>query len=255
MRTTFAIPAFVLLSLIVHEARAIVPATTFSDGSFDDSQWSFTSIANDTGDGSVLSTQVLTGGNPDEYREVNNLVVTGAAQTRTTVVGLHVFDSAIYDPSIQGGIESISFSIDFVNIDVFGNGERYGPAIVQGGQTFVNPSDTSLLRTRENGTQQFVWQSLSPVLFEQSDFIKVDTTMDNLNDPSTQPDFSTSGSPMTLGFFTFNTNPAGLSEGFTSSLTVGYDNWEVAVNTVPEPATSTLALAALCLAMSKRRAL
>ena len=86
MRTTHAVSALVFSCLFVSTAFAIGPTTTFSDGGFDDSQWTFTSIANDSGDGFVLSSQIAAGGNPDEYREVTNSVVTSVAQTRNTVV-------------------------------------------------------------------------------------------------------------------------------------------------------------------------
>lgn len=254
MRITSATSFVFVLNISASTALALAPTTIFTDGEFNDTDWTITSIANDSGDGFVLSSQVSTGGDPNEYREVANYLVTGATQTRNSVMGLHILDSAIYDPLIQNGIGLIEFSIDYMNYsDVYGNGERYGPALLQDGQVFVGGPAAILLRTREFGTQEFVWQSVSSITFGEGEFFKVDTAIENLIDYSAHPDFSASASPMTFGFFTFNSNPPGLDEGFTSFMTVGYDNWEIRIDPIPEPATCTLALAVLCLAMKRRK--
>lgn len=238
----FALRLCVISILLNGNLLLVSAGTLFFDGYFDDDQWDFYSIANATGDGYVVSSRTGEGGHPDAYRQVINYVVTSALQTRTSVVGLHVNSAAVYDPSEQGAIKAITFSLDYMNSrNAYGNGQRFGPALVQDSRIYLGVSSGIIqkyLRTRAHGTQPLVWQRINPTSFGEHDFVMVDTSAENLAAADAQPDFSIAGSPITFGFFTFNTNPPGLSEEFTSFITVGYDNWEINVRSTAKPADS-----------------
>ena len=224
-------------------------SSTFSDGVFDPLDWDLTVVVNDNGGGNVPVQQINSGGNPDEFRRVTTFVETTTAGHRSTIFGFHEFKSSIYDPSVSGAIASLDFSIDFMNIDVHGNGQGFALAVEQGGDIYF----AGVNHTTAAGFMLNTWQSLSTPEIVASDFELVDLSVDNLRDPTIHPDFSSSGSPIVFGFHTRDTIPPNVPVGIFAELDVGYDNWSVEITPVPEPTTCTLALVALSWAIGRRR--
>ena len=201
---------------------APIYSISFSDGIFTDSDWTLENMP--TGASAQSGAQVASGGNPGEFRQVNTISnsFTYMANLRTAFT---------YDPSVSGAISFIDWGIDTKNISAFGLGMGYGLAIKQGGNYYGGPHNIT-------GSTNFNWNSLSQTGLSASSF--------NLNIfGSGSPDFSASGGLMTFGFFTSNGNAAGIS--------VGYDNFRVSINPVPEPIATPILVAGIVAAMRRKK--
>ena len=111
-------------------------AVTFSDGTFDNSNWSIDLVTVGPG-GSITGTQVNSGGNPGDYRYVLlNLVPSGGI---SVVFGFHKPIGATFNPSVSGSITSISYSLDYKNFATSFAGQGFGLTISQNGK-FYRPS-------------------------------------------------------------------------------------------------------------------
>lgn len=192
-------------------------STSFVDGIFSDANWTSAKAFDSTPSAAATFTasQVASGGNPGEYRQVTMTLGQG-----TIIVG-HLNPMAVYMPSTQGPIGSISYSYDVreFNPPFPGAAVNYALLLLQNGtyyvptstdtfsntDTWVNVGNTNLTATQFSNLYQGVWQlpGTGP----------------------THPDFSASGAPITLGYFSANTN-TGVSPISTSS---GIDNWSVSV--------------------------
>jgi hypothetical protein len=93
-----------LLTFAIGASTAI--AVTFSDGTFNDADWtsSLQVLEGPFSSVSHTETQVASGGNPDAYRL--NIREWGFG-TRAAVYNLNSL--AVYDPSTQGAIASVNF--------------------------------------------------------------------------------------------------------------------------------------------------
>lgn len=215
--------ANIILGIICAATMNLVKASeiTFFDGTFTNSDWT-NSINISQGPFSSVSysdTQVASGGNPGDYRLDTR---TWGLGTQAQVYNLNSL--AVYDPSKQGAIGSISFSEDIIG---FGSndGDTYGDGLLleQGGQLFVGA-----LVASSSGTN--TWQSRSSIGLTAADF----TPFFGVS----HPDFSKEGGPIMFGYIRTNTNPGGIV-----TLQDGIDNWSVTVSTIPEPETYVLMLA------------
>ncbi len=182
-----------LLALVPIGAHADV---TFTDGTFDDLDWSITT----SGLGSVTGSQVGSG-NPGFARRAVNLPDVGES-----VFGWHLHDGFVYDPALDGAIEFVEFSIEFENQNT---GHLLQLGFEQGGTLYRPTSGT--VTTGAAG-----WASTGTATFLESDF-------------PAGPDFSASGPPITFGFVTANSHDP--AAGYIPN-TVAYDNIEIFV---PEP--------------------
>ena len=189
----------------------------FTDGTFNDADWVTTIEVDTTPDLVVTAGQVPTGGNPDEFRSITHQF------TRFNTGTLHVQVSQVYNPAVQGAIESIDFSADLKrltpdrflvhNFVIVQNGEPYA---LLGGDVFNTFNDWTMV-SKLNVTLADV--SPRPVAFPL-------------------PDFSTSGAPIMFGY----TGSAFSSATDLKTITSGLDNWRVTINRVKAPEPSTLAL-------------
>jgi hypothetical protein len=179
---------------------------SFTDSTFDDTNWTLTVFTQNAG-GSLTASQQNTGGNPGQCMHIINSVPVGGGD-----LGFLARAGAIYDPGSQGAIEAIHYSEHAIMFTEFLNGMRTGPALFQGGKVFVY----DVLRTPEtNWTQKAAFNLVA------SNFAHVDAAFPSLEDTSTHPDFSATAPPMQFGFFRANGNP-GVRDG-------GIDNWTVQV--------------------------
>jgi hypothetical protein len=193
-----------------------VHALTFSDGTFNNADWEL--IVQSLGDGgTAIGSQQLSGGNPGEYRQIYNEVY----PTNSGVVGYHFFEDSEYNPSLQGEITFIDFSIDHKMFIGFGQGQSIGFAIIQGGQCFMGNIGT--------WANQDAWETLSGTSLIAENFSIFE------GDPTIHPDFSITGGPILFGFQTAN-------GGGGYSITVGIDNWSVNLHTNPVPLPPTVLL-------------
>jgi len=244
-RLTAAVQRIGLVTFIA--GLAIIPqagAMTFSDpGTFTDPPWSETI----QGGGDVVDTRESVGGNPGDFLRLQTIPSGG-----TIVIGSYINSAATWNPSTQGAIDTVDLGIDvtlFSGVPGFSDGQGFGIALQQGGQIFGNGFAVTGLQNTFNAR--------TILGAGQANFGLVDPSTGS-TDFTTNPDFSTSGSPISFGFAVANSggSPA-------SGTTAGYDNLSLTVNLVeeppvgiPEPGTLTLlglGLAGLGFARRRKR--
>jgi hypothetical protein len=164
------------------------------------------------------------GGNPDDfYRAIDR------PDVGFFVAGYHLNSQFVYDPSVEGAIESVAWSIDFKNL---AQGHHTALAIEQNGVQYLALPSAILTA----GAGLGVWVNHSLGGFTEGNF--------------GGPDFSQSGAPITFGFRTANSyNPVA---GDVDNV-VGYDNLEITVISAEiqeVPALATGALVALTLMLA-----
>jgi hypothetical protein len=220
-----------LLAVLSHGATAGA-AMVFMDGAFSDAEWSAAGFG--TGGFGFSATQQTDGGNPGSHRRVDH----DFTEPPVTLRLIHTWSGASYTPSLQGEIFAVGFSIDYRNIAIFGQGQAFGVALLQGGKYFYGSSEI----TAPAGS---VWTQGTASNRQAQNFVEVlpDASVDN----ASHPDFGPSGSPIVFGFTTVN------STGVGGSIDVGYDNWSVTLEVVPEPSAALLAGLGPALGMRRSR--
>jgi len=192
-------------------------AGMFFDGDFQDVDWSIVNVVGPSG--GQTAAQVMSGGNPDLFRSV-------LTTTNSPVQSAHVRAGWSYDTSL-GAVQAIAWSIDYRNINSFGQGHAYALMVEQGGVYYQGgPSLT--------GSTSFAWESHNAVLVEAS--------FGRMDGMAGSPNFSSG--ILNFGFATSNDGGSGIN--------VGYDN--LSINFVPEPASIMVLGAALAsLSLLRRR--
>ncbi len=220
------------------QARPVV----FFDGIFNNSDWSLNSITNANGVGSsALGFQVLTGGNPNEYRRIrNNNVISGPSGA---LIGMHLNALSFYNPSSSGAISFINYSEDSINFlpTQAGNGQGTGLLIFQSGKYYTLRTPTLVMP----GPTYAVWTANSAPGTVASSYWEITPSGNIL--PFSNPDFSASGSLMQFGFWRGN------SGNSSYQTDCGIDNWRVEIAQVPTPGSLGLLAAGGALAVRRRR--
>jgi hypothetical protein len=187
----------------------------FSDGTFNDSDWTLAQ-SHDL----LAAGQVGSGGNPGSYRQIRisfNEQVDFAANLNSHFV---------YNPSTQGAVTGLTFADDLITTNALGG--SYYPLIQQGGILYYDFS------AQENATSN-VWLHHSRNL-SLGDFTRLDGGVGS-------PNFLATGSAIEFGYVAIVTG-----SGFFESDT-GIDNYSFTVGAnsaaVPEPSSLVLAVAGL----------
>jgi hypothetical protein len=185
-----------------------IPAhtATFEDSTFPNSDWDSIKIVDTTGNDAFFDAyQQATGGNPDEYRYVRQEYTLG------TIMVAHLNDHTIYDPSMEGALETVDFSYDLIHLDPPpGQAMAFSLVLLQDGSYYGGPWDDIYAE---------LW-----TIFEHEDLVATDFTL-RAGDGPPHPDFSSGGPPINLGYVTANSSTGGLvmREG-------GIDNWTVTLH-------------------------
>ena len=213
-------------------------AVTYFDDVFLDSNWSQVQLLGQLPfGGSSTAGQEPSGGNANEYREIENII-----PANREVWAYSFNDTAIYDPALCP-INWIDYQEDSNILSAYYNnsGTNYGRAQVRGGIALrQKDSNTSTVRLYHydkqytnipfNISDHGVWKSKSLNGLQEQDFSE-------WNNLTSHPDFSASGEPIQFGFVRVNTAIGG--GAFTT--VSGIDNWEVNVITdCPEPSAMVL---------------
>lgn len=215
-------------------ARGVV----YFDGVFNNPDWTLTTVTNfSSGASTVQGFQVLTGGNPNEYRRVNNNLV--APNGSGAVWGVHMNVNAFYNPGSSGAISYIDYSEDSLNlINQPGHGQSTGIVILQGGDYFLQATPFMVMPYASFST----WGPNAAPGLVATDFQRLDPLGYYT---AATPDFSSSGGVMQFGFWRAN------SGNNSYNTACGIDNWRVEV--VPAPgAAAMLGLGGLA-ALRRRR--
>lgn len=230
--------AFALLSAASAHASIV-----YFDGVFAAASWTSSTLTNADGLGSTsLETQILTGGNGNEYMRIElNLV---ASAPGGGVFSLNKRLGATYDPGTQGAITSIDYSEDSKNFMPASSGNIQGTGLLieQGGKTFIQRNPVLVM---PNPTFAEWASNLAPGLVA-SDLWELTNTGQLIS--SSNPDFSAAGGVMQLGFWR-----GGSSGNFvgTDLRDAGIDNWRVEI--IPTPASASLLLLGTLASVRRRR--
>lgn len=219
--------SLMFLSLSSNASATVI----FSDGVFNNSDWSTTEFDFDTG-GTVVSSQQITGGNPGEFRRISNTVK--GKSDDASYSGVWAFHQSLvstYDPPTSGSILSINYSEDAILFEGTGDGQATGAALLQNGNVYMAIGSWLVTGTDSS------WHSLEALALTAADFYLID----DLGRHSTMnPDFSATGGLVGFGFYRANSTPTDI--GYSND--GGIDNWMIEVNNavegVPEPATILL---------------
>ncbi len=195
----------------------------YTDGAFLDANYSIHIETYGNG-GTVSASQIPSGGVPDEYRQVTNIVNTPGAE-HAGVNGFHINSTFTYDSSIYGAISSIDFSYA-VKTSPTGANIGVGLALEQNDQYFFGGYSISSNSAWENRS----FFGLTDVDFSNS--------LGNLLD------FSINAAPIHIGFNAANSQDASQPAGYTTFLSL--DNLNINFHSeplpdpVPEPTTMLL---------------
>ncbi|MEW4487019.1 hypothetical protein AB1L42_03005 [Thalassoglobus sp. JC818] len=214
----------VCVSFLLACATTCRAGMTFSDGTFEDANWTATTIAS-TGGTSFNVGQTASGGNPGTFRQIQNTY--GGTQPTGSIFTGHLRSAAIYDPSTQGEIQSLDFAFDLIGFD-FGasNAVAYTALLFQDG-FYYSSNSYPLIQAPANQWNSFTLPNL------------VASGFSRIGGAGETPDFSATGTTIQFGY--------GVSNGTGSPLQTmtdsGIDNWQVTVNAnsvVPEPSSFAL---------------
>jgi len=197
---------------------------TFQDGTFLNSDWTMQIFTTATG---MVSTaqgfQVASGGNGGSYRNVTHQMV--VAGPYALILSVHLNQSAFWDPSTQGGIGSIDYTEDSLNIQpLMGT----GLAILQDGNHY-------LLRKPGLLYTQYGWGTTARTGIVASDMYRIDSDGNIFENQN--PDFSASGGLIQFGYW--RGNGSGSTASGTYNYEAGIDNWGVGI-VVPSPGAIAL---------------
>ena len=205
-------------------AQAVLVTTVvFSDHDYQDADWS---IVNSFG--LVFAGQVGPGGHPGSYRQVALAVGEDGP-----FVG-QLSRNFVYDPAAHGAITGITYNADYVTTNA--EGAAYFAFLEQSGKFYIDAYYTDYINDTFNS-----WTNVTRVLgLKNFEGLTVSSVHTLVLDPSSHPDFSGTGSPITFGYEV----TAG-GGGFFTSVT-GIDNDPITLTVtpvatgIPEPGTMTL---------------
>ncbi|MCA8949683.1 MAG: hypothetical protein KDE27_09285 [Planctomycetes bacterium] len=193
------------------------PTATFSDNTFQNGSWTSSWLTGGGGTATGATTQVLSG-NPGPAMEVSHSYVTSVGITRIEM--FHLMNAAVYDPSTSGPIGTIGCQLEY---RALGPNDLHAVrfVIAQGSQMFISRYPQAWWLS----TSYQAWVAQGPFALTATDFVEqLGSLSYNLN---SHPDFSVAGAPLTFGFGTHSDTVA------TTTLTVAFDNFFVAINGVP----------------------
>ena len=221
-----------LLQMALAAILTLTPIThatvVFSDGDFNLADWQSTKYYWGNG-GSVTLSQIASGGNPGKFLEVD-LYLQNAGPDWSVVYGSHLRNGATYDPAIQGAIQAIDYTINYMNLQTIGVGMDFAMTLKQDGNTYHN--------FREQSGTVPGWKTEADFGLQASSFgLMIPISYSFIVDFSQNPDFSDSGSPIEFGLATWRAHTESDNPAIEN---VGFDNWSVTVHPVPEPAAFTL---------------
>ncbi len=206
---------FLLLALVLVLAASVVNAqVTFQDGTFLDADWTMTVLINNHPNGGVNAHEA-TGGNPDDHRSITNNACQGNNPCRIFTIGMR--SGAVYDPSTEGSILTISYSEDLKCASVdgcVGGGQTANLAILQGGTIYLSAT------TAPTGVANN-WSPVSYTGLVATDFGELDLSVAPVINVGSNPDFGAMASPMQFGYARGNS--------LSSARTGRIDNWSVSV--------------------------
>jgi PEP-CTERM motif len=215
------------LALMLFGAGLLQASTvTFTDSTFDLSDYSITTFQ--SGGGTISVSQTTTAGNPPPAMQV---ITTVSGSAGFLGLGYFLNPSFTYNPGAQGAVTSINFSEDInfsvSGFEVFLAAEGASSVIYQNGNLYIYRFSAPV--------NAGVWETVGGTIL-QSNYDLI-TNVNTLAVDSTQhPNFASG--PMEFGFISAWDSPSGVNPNVSTEL---FDNFTITVDTAsPEPATFLL---------------
>jgi hypothetical protein len=212
-------------------AAPVVNAKTFADGNFNLADYDITQLQ--TGGGSIDVSASSTAGQPAPSLTI--ITTTPASpQTQFNATEYFLGKAFTYDPTVEGAISSIDWSLDvYASIPNFNIAFLGGAIIVkQNGNIYIHGANVAPI--------QGVFETAAQSGVKQNNFnLMVDLTTGATNS-SLHPDFSSG--VMQFGTISGWMMPVGLGP---ATVDVKLDNLRIDVTAVPEPDTLALLLSGL----------
>ncbi len=191
---------------------------TFTDDTFDDSDWTAEMIVNEAGNSAEFTAeQDAPGGNPGAFRRIQHVGRAGSSPREIHVAHLRV--GAIYDPQVDGRITGVSYSYDLKNLET--------RTIWDSRFYFLIFQNDTYYRSALDRIATLDWVPFGRTALDARDFTRISETGPR------RPDFSGNGPPLHFGFDSVSRFPSGSHDDSRNS---GIDNWSVTI--VPEGAPS-----------------
>lgn len=205
---------------------ALAQAQTFSDTTFNNSDWLATSFSQGT---VSFSAGQVSLGNPDTGRQVSHVL------GDMTAIGVaHVFNPASVTIG-TGGIAGLTYQIDFIVQPFAPIG--LGFLVVQNGRYYI---------ADYFGATQTQWTTAVSDTLTENMFGEVNVSMSSVQNTNSNPDFDLVGSTLQFGYFTANS-------GGPITIQSNFDNFSVSAEAVPEPATMALIAIPALIALRKKK--
>ncbi len=202
--------AGLLVSLVLARKGAAQAADiTLSDTEFPGAYW--TAHVASSGGAIQNAQQSPTGGNPGNWRLMTHTIF-----PNSWIYVWHIYTGpgGTYDPSQQGAITNLDFTLDQRTVSGEDVGGAY--ALTQNGRYY-----TARYLTFNNTA----WQTVQVACLTAANFVASD------GGPEGSPDFSVAGSPIQFGFARANPVPS-VNAGIFSH---GIDNWSVTIHRLGSP--------------------
>jgi hypothetical protein len=223
---------FILAISFLGSAGICYADVLFSDGTFNLANYSQTIFNLNPSAASITVTQCASCGNPGSALDLNYNINAGAGTNVVTITG-EINKSWTYDPSTQGAILGLDFSVDkFVHTPAVNSVNTGIPLLLQNGNYYLD--------FVFGPTPKDQFNSISASNLQAGDFSLIDFSNGAINGTS-HPDFTSAGGPIGLGTAVrFQGLP--FIGSFTSE--VRLDNLNMSI--VPEPNSAALVLILLC---------
>lgn len=195
--------AILLMTLALHPATE---AQTYTDSTFNNSDWTSTVLPVSTAGTSSTSGKNTGSGNPAPSRITSHSFGPGQIQVA------HLNATAFYDPAVQGAITSLSYAYDLIHYNP-PTGAAFGFSII------VFQNNTYYRSLPADAVLSGSWQAFGKSGLTAESFVKLSGDSPNVN-----PDFSCQGSKIQFGYLTYNSSNGAMS------LRGGIDNWTVRID-------------------------
>ncbi len=207
-RTIILLCTLLLGSFGIYPTSLFAQSVFLTDDTFNTENWELIPLVIiDTdvrGDATIEASQEASGGNPGAFRRIEQELA--ISENFATILGFHRNTNTSYNPSTQGPISSLDFSIDSIKFSE-GDAPSVGIALMQDGGIYLGAGSK---------TQEF-WRTHTLSSLKAKDFSSLEFFT---------PNFSSSGGEITFGFIFTS---SGLADEAGTTFVGGVDNWSITI--------------------------